>query len=93
MNRLLQDPSLRVLGQKQFETTCCFGKSAEKITAWMQNMAWHEHIAFQSMLYELHVAFHAKAHLTQAQDQFLRTTCVRIPELQPLRKAFETNLM
>ena len=88
MNHLLQDPSLRVLGQQQFETTCCFGKSADKITVWMQNMAWKDHLAFQSMLYDLHIAFHAKTHLTNEQLLFLRTTCAQFPELQRLRKAF-----
>ena len=84
MQKLLQDPTMSVLGQQQhFVEMCVFGKDPQRFTQWLTRMAWIEYPMYRLELYGLHKTFHSKQTLTETQRVFISYICTKEPRLKP----------
>ena len=84
MQSLLQDPHMRVLGQKDYLVMCVFGNNSKHLTRWLQQMAWVQFPMYRDELYGLHKTFHSKQPLNDTQQVFVAEICKDQTELKAI---------
>jgi hypothetical protein len=91
--RLLQDPQTVILGaQGSFVKNCVFGNDPQKLTSWLQHIAWVKFPMYRAELYALHRTFHNQQPLDVKQYVFVTHICTQNEILAPIAQIYSKTI-